>query len=60
MELNLRLKNVTHVEALDLFMYLQTHEHDIEYGENDFGDLKRLFVAIFERDPRPLYNKVQI
>ena len=58
MKLSLRLKNVTHIEALDLFMYLQIHEHDIADGENDFGDLKRLFVAIFERDPKPLYNKV--
>ena len=49
-----RLKNLTETEILDLFMYLQIHEEDIASETNDFGDLRRLFVAIFERDPRDL------
>lgn len=31
--------------------YLKRHEEDIALGVNDFGDLKELFIDIFEREP---------
>ena len=35
-----------------LLEYLQNHESDIAYGINDFGDLKELFVELFNREPK--------
>jgi hypothetical protein len=40
-----------------LKMYLLAHENDIDLSVNDFGDLKELFVEIFNRPPGPLSMK---
>lgn len=38
--------------ANTLLEYLQNHESDIAHGINDFGDLKDLFVELFNREPK--------
>lgn len=35
----------------DLKEYLEFHEDDIAIGRNDFGDLRKLFIEIFDREP---------
>jgi hypothetical protein len=32
--------------------YLLSHESDIAHGINDFGRLRNLFFAVFNREPR--------
>lgn len=36
----------------DLIGYLHTHESDIANEINDFGDLKLIFIKLFNREPR--------
>lgn len=33
----------------DLILWLHNHEHEIESGENDFGELRQLFYELFDR-----------
>ena len=35
----------------DLRMYLENHEWDIAIGENDFGDLRSVFIVVLGREP---------
>jgi len=35
-----------------LVQYLKDHEYDIFIGENDFGDLFDVYVAVFGEDPK--------
>ena len=35
----------------ELVQYLKYHEDDIAYNINDFGELRCLFLAIFNRAP---------
>ena len=37
--------------ASDLRRYLLSHETDIMWDENDFGDLQHLFNVVFLRQP---------
>lgn len=40
------------VQALEsLIGYLKNHEQDIAIGENDFSDLRDIFVYFIEREP---------
>ena len=34
-----------------LISYLADHEEDIAWGENDFGELKPVFIEFIGRDP---------
>ena len=36
-----------------LVSYLAAHEKDIANNVNDYGDLKELFVVVFEQEARP-------
>lgn len=35
-----------------LAQYLADHESDIANDENDFGDLRDLYVAVYEEEPK--------
>ena len=37
--------------TIELKKYLLEHEHDIDCGINDFGDLREIFTFIFKREP---------
>lgn len=43
----------------DLKNYLAGHEDSIESGENDFGDLKHLFIYMFGREPRTTKQMIE-
>jgi len=45
-------KNLRRTEKLALSLYLRVHEFDIANEINDFGDLRGLFIALFECPPR--------
>lgn len=42
---------LTGQSASDLRRYLLSHETDIMWDENDFGDLQHLFNVVFLRQP---------
>jgi hypothetical protein len=37
--------------------YLKSHESDIAYEINDFGDLKDIFMMVFDREPEKVENE---
>jgi hypothetical protein len=44
---SLRIPFLSGLEKMALIDYLASHEEDIEFGVNDFGDLATLFSALF-------------
>lgn len=51
-------KDISGDSAQDLIYYLLSHEDDIKQDINDFGDLRHIFLDIFEREagePKPDY-----
>ena len=43
-------ENISGDAAQDLINWLAAHEDDIKNGINDFGDLRTIFLEIFDRD----------
>ena len=43
---------LTSQSFVDLFRYLEKHEKDIGNSVHDFGELKGVFIQLFDRAPR--------
>lgn len=48
-----RINRISPKAKKELIEWLINHESDIAHGINDFGDLKKIFIECFEREPKP-------